>query len=60
MVEHLGEGLVRDAGVGAGRPHQDGHVMFVQGTGYLSDQPGLARAGLTTHEDQLPMTSLDL
>jgi hypothetical protein len=60
MVEHLGERLVRDTGVGARRPHQDRHLMVVQGTRRLSDQPGLARAGLTSHEDQLTTTSHDL
>ena len=60
VVEHLGEGLVRDAGVEARRAHEHRHVVVVQCAGHLGYQPGLARAGLTADEDDLPPPLGDL
>ncbi|MDQ3145717.1 MAG: hypothetical protein M3R01_02080 [Actinomycetota bacterium] len=54
VIEHLGEGLVRDAGVDARRAHEHGHVGVAERAGDLGRQPGLAGARLATDKHDLP------
>ena len=60
VIEHLGKGLVRDAGIGVRGPDEHRHPVVAKRAGHLSRQARLAGPRFSADEHELAAAALDL